>query len=140
MSKHSAPKKRAGGRDQEQRDLDIEIGFIEGVLRRDPAYVEALRVLGDDYTRRGRFVDGLKVDQQLVRLRPDDPLIHYNLACSFSLTDQVELAFNELETAIRLGYRDYRWLARDPDLRKLRKHPLYQKIRVRLQTLKNQGP
>lgn len=140
MAKNSSPKKRDGGREQKQRDLDIEIGFIEGVIRRDPNYVEALLVLGDDYTRRGRFVDGLKIDQQLARLRPDDALVHYNLACSYSLTDQIQLAFSELETAIRLGYRDYRWLARDPDLRKLRKHPLYQTIRVWLHNLKNQDP
>jgi tetratricopeptide (TPR) repeat protein len=140
MAKNSSPKKRAGCREQKQRDLDIEIGFIEGVIRRDPTYVEALLVLGDDYTRRGRFVDGLKIDQQLARLRPDDALVHYNLACSYSLTDQIQLAFSELETAIRLGYRDYGWLARDPDLRKLRKHPLYQTIRVWLHHLKNQAP
>ena len=40
---------------REQRDLDIEIQFLEGVVRRDQRYVEALQLLGDDYTRRGRF-------------------------------------------------------------------------------------
>ena len=33
---------------KEQRDLDIEIGFLEGVVDRDPKYVEALQVLGDN--------------------------------------------------------------------------------------------
>ncbi len=64
----------------EQRDLDIEIAFIEGVIRRDPRYVEALQILGDDYTRRGRLIEGLKIDEQLAKLRPDEPLVHYNLA------------------------------------------------------------
>ena len=58
---------------QEQRDLDIEIDFLEGVLKRDRRYVEALQLLGDDYTRRGRYEDGLKVDRRLARLCPDDP-------------------------------------------------------------------
>src|SRR2546430_6556042 len=67
------PPKRAKKmtRDQE-RSLDIEIGFLEGVVRRDPGYIDALQILGDNYTRRGRFEDGLKVDEQLVRLRPAD--------------------------------------------------------------------
>ena len=34
---------------KEQRDLDVEIGFLEGVVHRDPKYVEALQVLGDNY-------------------------------------------------------------------------------------------
>jgi tetratricopeptide (TPR) repeat protein len=75
---------------QELRDLDLEILFLEGSFRRDPAYIEALQILGDDYTRRGRFAEGLKIDERLSRLRPDDAVVHYNLACSYSLTEQIE--------------------------------------------------
>jgi tetratricopeptide (TPR) repeat protein len=137
MPKHSLISKRLSRR--EQRDLDIEIEFIEGIVKRDPRYVEALRVLGDDYTRRGRVTDGLQVDTQLVQLRPNDPMVHYNLACSFSLTGQWQAAVRELDLAINLGYRDFRWLARDPDLRPLRQHPLYSGLRARIQALKQKG-
>ena len=120
---------------QEQRDLDVEIGFIEGVVRRDPAFIDALQVLGDDYTRRGRFHDGLKIDEQLSQLRPQDATVHYNLACSYSLTEQIDLAIQALEKAINLGYSDFKWLSRDPDLRNLRKHPLFGQIRARVKSL-----
>ena len=53
-----------------QRDLDIKIEFLEGLVRRDPAYVDALQLLGDHYTQRGRYLDGLKVDERLARLEP----------------------------------------------------------------------
>ena len=43
----------------EQRDLDTKIEFIEGLVRRDPDYVDALQILGDHYTQRGRFNEGL---------------------------------------------------------------------------------
>lgn len=119
----------------EQRDLDIEITFMEGVVQRDPGYVEALQILGDDYTRRGRFDDGLKVDERLAQLRPDDSLVLYNLACSYSLTDQVDQALSALESALKMGYRDFKWLAEDPDLRNVRRHPLFQKIRAKLRTM-----
>src|SRR4249919_2318465 len=92
---------------RELRDLDIEIGFIEGVVQRAPDYVEALQVLGDDYTRRGKFAHGLTIDEQLARLRPADPLTHYNLACSYSLTGQFERAVAALDRAFDLGYRDF---------------------------------
>ena len=120
---------------EQERSLDIEIGFLEGVVRRDPAYIDALQILGDNYTRRGRFEDGLKVDEQLVRLRPADALVHYNLACSCSLTEQFESAAVALNRALDLGYRDFKWLSKDPDLAKLRKHPLYKKIRARIKAM-----
>ena len=44
------------------RDLEVRIGFIEGIVRRDPGYVDALQLLGDHYTQRGRYSEGLEVD------------------------------------------------------------------------------
>jgi len=120
---------------RERHNLDVEIGFLEGVVRRDPQYLEALQVLGDNYTQRGRFDDGLRVDQRLIKMRPDDPMAHYNLACSFALTEQVERAAASLDVAIELGYRDFKHLRRDPDLKSLRQHPLYRRIRARIRQL-----
>lgn len=113
---------------REQRDLDIEIQFLEGVVRRDRRYVEALQLLGDDYTRRGRFKDGLQVDRRLARLCPEDPLVHYNLACSFSLTEEFRKSAHALRKAIQRGYRDFDHLRRDNDLEPLRQTDLYAAI------------
>ena len=134
MPKKVVPRKKLSRR--EQRTLDIEIGFLEGVVRRDPGYVEALQVLGDDYTRRGKFRDGLMVDKKLAELCPEDSLVHYNLACSYSLTSQFDKAVAALDNALDLGYCDFNWLSRDPDLRNLRKHPLYKQIRSKVKTLR----
>jgi len=121
---------------KETRELDIKIEFIEGVVRRDPKYVEALQLLGDHYTQRGRFDEGLKVDEQLSRLEPTNPLVFYNLACSYSLIGEVDAAATALEKALSLGYRDFKWLARDPDLRRLRKHPSFQSIQDKIRRMK----
>lgn len=121
---------------EEKANLDIEISFLEGVRRRDPQFVEALQALGDDYTRRGRFLEGLEVDENLASLRPHNALIQYNLACSYSLTGQVERAAEVIHRSIDLGYRDFNWLRRDPDLAALRKHPSYKSIRDRMRQLK----
>ena len=120
---------------QEQRNLDIEIDFMEGVVRRDPGYVEALQILGDNYTRRGRYADGLKVDEQLSRLCPRDALVQYNLACSYSLTNQPELSVAALNRALDLGYRDFKWMTRDADLKNVLKHPLYKNVRARIKAM-----
>ena len=122
---------------EQQRELDVKIGFMEGVVRRDPGFVEALQVLGDDYTRRGKFIAGLKVDEQLSHLRPADPMVQYNLACSYSLTGNFNQAVAALERALNLGYRDFKWLDHYPDFSHLRQLPLYNNIRSKLRRLQS---
>ena len=122
-----------------QRDLDTRIEFMEGLVRRDPNYVDALQLLGDHYTQRGRFNEGLKVDERLARLEPENPLVFYNLACSYSLTRQFDRAVAALEKALSLGYRDFAWLAKDPDLKKLRAQPVYRDLKEKIQRLKKKA-
>jgi hypothetical protein len=134
------PQKKSAKMSQtEERDLDMEISFMAGLVRRDPSYVEALQILGDAYTKRGRLVEGLEVDEALAQLKPTDAIVHYNLACSYSLTNRLELSCWALGRAIDLGYRDFRWLARDPDLVRLRQNPLYRKIKAKIRSLKAQS-
>jgi tetratricopeptide (TPR) repeat protein len=118
------------------RELDVQISFLEGLIRRDPQYVEALQILGDHYTQRGKHEHSLRVDQQLSRLQPRNPLVFYNLACSHSLNGEVDCAAAALEKALALGYRDFKWLARDPDLRSLRQHPLFRSIESKIRKMK----
>ena len=122
----------------EQHALDTKIQFMEGLVRRDSNYVEALQLLGDHYTQRGRFSEGLHVDERLARLEPQNPLVFYNLACSYSLTDQFDRAMFALDQAIRLGYRDFKWLAKDPDLKKLRAQPAFQEIKEKIRRYKSE--
>jgi Flp pilus assembly protein TadD len=121
---------------KETRDLEVGISFLEGLVRRDPHYVEALQILGDHYTRRGDYSHSLQVDQRLSRLQPRDPLVFYNLACSHSLDGELNAAASALVKALHLGYRDFEWLARDPDLCQLRQHPLYRRVESKIRKLK----
>ena len=121
---------------KEKRELDVKIAFLEGLLHRDPHYVEALQMLGDHYAQRGQLDDSLRVDQHLSRLQPSNPLVFYNLACSYSLSGEFDQAATALEKALLLGYRDFDWLARDPDLSHLRQHPLYRNIESAIRKIK----
>jgi tetratricopeptide (TPR) repeat protein len=110
-------------------DLDFEIKFFEGIAQHDPDFIEALQILGDAYTKTGQWEKGLKIDERLARLCPDNSLVFYNLACSYSLLKQVEEAFAALREAVKLGYSDARWLTKDPDLDNLRQDNRFEKIR-----------
>jgi len=123
----------------EQRDLDLKIEFIEGLVRRDPDYVDALQILGDHYTQRGRITEGLQEDERLERLDPQNPLDFYNLACSCSLAEEFDRAAAALDKAMQLGYRDFAWLARDPDLKKLRAQPAFAELKAKIRQLKSKS-
>lgn len=103
-------------------NLDFEISFFEKILKENPSYEEALIPLGDAYTKRGLYEKGLKVDLKLVSLKPKDPIVHYNLACSYSLLNNIDLAFKALEESLKLGYMDIQYIMGDSDLENLRKN------------------
>jgi tetratricopeptide (TPR) repeat protein len=102
--------------------------FLEIDLQRHPDNVEALAELGHVYTRQGRLREGLAVDRRLVGLVPENPTVHYNLACSQSLLGDVDGALASLATAVRLGYDDGDYLAQDEDLERLRAEPRFQAL------------
>ena len=54
-----------------------------------------------------------------VKLLPDDPTWHYNLACSLAYKRKPIESLDELETAIDLGFRDADVIAKDPDLKRV---------------------
>ena len=130
MSEQSSLRQDLSSR--EKQELDVEISFLEGLAKRDPEYIEALQLLGDDYTKRGRFPECLAVDEHLSRLLPEDSMVFYNLACSFSLTDRVDDSITALKKAVQLGYDDSKWMDEDPDLNKIRSDPRFEQIRHKL--------
>ena len=108
--------------------LDFEIHFYERLLNAHPDFVDVLIPLGNAYTRRGFHVQGLEVDLRLTRLRGDDPLTWYNLACSYSLLKRAEESLDALRRSFELGYRDLRYIQRDPDLTHVRQSPKYRQF------------
>ncbi|HLU48962.1 MAG TPA: tetratricopeptide repeat protein [Planctomycetota bacterium] len=120
--------------------LEFEAGLLEASLApvwsreaQGPATsrerdVELLSQLGDIYSRLGLLQKGLEVDETLVRLRPHEPLYHYNLACSHSRLGHVESALAALKEAIRLGYQNFEHLRNDSDLDNLKRDKRFQAL------------
>ena len=106
----------------------FEIDFFEGVLDKDPSFYEVMIVLGDLYTKVGRFEDGLAIDEKLYQLNPENPEILYNLACSYSLMNQVDLSYRTIKKAIAHGYADLDHLENDGDLENLRNDRRFQRF------------
>ena len=115
-------------RSADQNQLEFELDFFGGVLSRNPDYVDVLRVMGNLLTLKGRFADGLQIDKRLVTLRPNDPLAHYNLACSYALLKRPDQSIKTLRRAVELGYRDFRYMREDHDLDAIRHDPRFRQL------------
>ncbi len=116
MRKEHAPKAP-----RKTDDLEFEIHFYEGILEGTPDFIEALTAIAELYTKAGYWQKGLEADVRLSELRPDDPIIFYNLACSYALLNQTRAALNALSRAVEFGYDDFRHLLADRDLENLLK-------------------
>lgn len=115
-----------------QSQLDFEIEFFAGILERKATYIEVLRVMGNNLTAKGEYHRGLDHDRQLIKLCPTDPVAHYNLACSYSLVEMVDLAMSTLRQAIDLGYTDVEYMLTDRDLQHVRKDPRFRELLAEL--------
>lgn len=113
---------------KEKSSLEFEIEFYEKLITNKPDFIDVLIPLAELYTKAGCYNNGLKIDQRLSRLKPDNPVIHYNLACSYSLLGKVNEAVEALKKAVELGYNDFEYMNTDPDLATIRKDKRYIKI------------
>ncbi|MFT5388345.1 MAG: tetratricopeptide (TPR) repeat protein [Lysobacterales bacterium] len=103
------------------KDEEFEINFFEGLLEKKPDFIDALHALGDLYTRNRLYQKGLEVDRELEILCPDDPVVFYNLACSYSLLNRIDESYRTFKMAIRRGYDDVDHMEHDSDLDNLKK-------------------
>lgn len=117
----------------ERRGDEFLAEFLAVEVRRNPRNVDALAELGQAYSRLGRLEEGLSVDRQLVRLVPENPTAHYNLACSLALLGRPDEALDALERAVELGYDDAEFLQEDDDLASLRGEERFRRLVRRLE-------
>lgn len=130
--KMPSPEEAAAIAAEEERVRRVEVGFLEAVHARLPSHSAVLETLGCLYTEMGRYQDGLRADRQIVEMEPHSPIAWYNLACSLSLTSQVDDAFAALEKALALGYDDADWMQNDDDFIPIRSDPRFDRLLARL--------
>lgn len=111
-----------------QSQIDFELNFFRNIVRRQPAYVDVLRVHAKNLSQQGLYEETLEIDLLWVQIQPDDPLAYYNLACSYALTRQPSKAISTLRQAVECGYRDFRHIRQDCDLDSIRDDPRFQQL------------
>ena len=84
--------------------------------------------LGWCYKRTHRLAQAIDALERAGRAHPDEPLLHYNLACYWSLAQNAPRALDELATALDLepDLRDR--IADEPDFDPIRSHPDFERL------------
>jgi tetratricopeptide (TPR) repeat protein len=115
-----------------ESQVDFEIELYRQLLKRDPHYVDVMRVLATNLAAKGLHDESLDVDERLVRLRPNDQVALYNLACSYSMVGLVDASLELLRRAIESGYDEFEYMQHDADLETLRRDPRFKELLVSL--------
>lgn len=53
------------------------------------------------------YEGAIKDFEQSLKIKPDDPAVHWNLACAYSATEKLEAAFFHLDKAVQFGFDDF---------------------------------
>ena len=66
--------------------------------------------------------------ERALTIDPDDPMLLYNVACTYAQLDKREDALACLERAVDKGFGHKEWIEHDPDLNTIRDMPRFQAI------------
>lgn len=104
------------------------IDLMRQELKRRPKNRGAWTTLSQSLSALGRHAEGCEVNERLVKLLPEHPVAHYNLACTRALIGDEAGALASLQRAVDLGFHDADFLEQDPDLVTLHDAPPFQWI------------
>lgn len=95
-------------------------------LKHDKNLQEVYTNLSTAYLKGGKYIDALKVIRDLEKRQPQNPLVHYNLACYYSLVEETVSALKSLQQAVKLGFKSKQQIQTDSDLKNLRNDKSFQ--------------
>ncbi len=102
--------------------------LIEQRLDLNPDDARAYNLGATTLAKLGNIPRALEFAAKSLSIAPDDPLVLYNVACLYALTDKREEALGYLERAVTNGFGHKQSMANDPDLDSIRKTPWFQTI------------
>jgi tetratricopeptide (TPR) repeat protein len=127
-------------------NMQFEASFLKGeALRSMKHYREALRpleiaaalrptdtrlalALGWCYKRTNRLAQAIDSLERALHAHPDEALLHYNLACYWSLAGNSSKALNELTTALEIDPDLRALIADESDFHHLRGNPAFERL------------
>lgn len=110
------------------KDFDNAVREFTRAIELSPNYAVAYANRGVAYMQQKKLNLALDDLKKAAELSPKDNMVHYNLAALYTLQGQNDRALASLDKALELGFNQYSAFRNDPDLRRLRDDPEFQKV------------
>ena len=118
---------------RDQLTLAFELGMYELGRSLYPSNTRVLDGLVNTYAATGRHHESLETVRRLIELEPDNPRHYYNRACSLCRLGLTEDAMMAIERAVEVGFDDFEYMTKDPDLALLHELPQFREFHRRAQ-------
>jgi TolB-like protein/tRNA A-37 threonylcarbamoyl transferase component Bud32/cytochrome c-type biogenesis protein CcmH/NrfG len=104
------------------------IRVLEQQIDTVPEDVRAHILLAGHYSKVGKGNEAAQQLEMSVAMRPNDPNVLYNAACTYGVLEMKPEALAMLKRAVEAGFTDVEWISRDTDLSCLREEPEFKRI------------
>ncbi len=109
-------------------DYNSAIKEFTLAIEKYPQYDFAYSYRAVAYIEQRKFKQAEEDLNKALEIHPDNAITYYNLAALYSLQNQSDRALDSLDHALALGFKDYDFLLKDPDLKKVRQSPKFKKV------------
>jgi serine/threonine protein kinase/cytochrome c-type biogenesis protein CcmH/NrfG len=117
------------GRHEKSRGMrQLQTQVLQEQLRQVPEDARAWILLSNNHAIFGDIEGAVRELQKATSLRPRDPIIVYNAACTYGLMNKKAEALDLLKRLGGVGNFSFDWASRDPDLACLHDDPEFQKL------------
>ncbi len=110
-----------GNKYLKQKQWDQAVRNYKMALHHNKQFEEAHLNQSTAYLQAQRFDEAAATLKTLEAINPENPVLHYNLACYHSLVGEPQASLSALQTAVAKGYKNWKQIETDPDLANLRK-------------------
>jgi len=120
----------AQARSQREK-IEADIAALALKRRSEPGNGTVLQTLGMLYAGNGDDAAALEAFMALADLQPENPGVHYNIACLHARGNRTEEAVLWLQKALDKGFGDWTLLKNDRDLENIRNTTFYRELMER---------
>jgi tetratricopeptide (TPR) repeat protein len=104
------------------------IEALENQLRQFPDDVRARILLGNFLATFGQADEAVRHVRIAVAMRPSEPNVLYNAACTYGLLQMKKEALDTFRRCLEAGYSNADWCTKDPDLKILHDDPEFKRL------------
>ncbi|GJM31789.1 MAG: hypothetical protein DHS20C18_07900 [Saprospiraceae bacterium] len=115
----------------QNKDYKASIQFYEQNFSQDTSRLGRATYLnysGLAYAKSGKFKKAKERFETLQKLTPDNSFVYRNWAVYYALKKDIDLALEQLEKAVDLGYNKKKWIEEEDGFEVIRKQERYQQI------------